>query len=62
MLVHSSRGKKTYVKRPATVAVVKPVDKKKEEPTLDLSKASITVIKPDAGLQVLVEENKKESK
>ena len=63
MLVHSSRGKKRLVSKPATVSVIKPkaVD---EKPKFDISKASIEVIKPDTSLHVMVVEkiSKKESK
>lgn len=58
-----SRSKKHTAKRavskPATISVIKP-DEKKVEPALDLSKAKITIIKPESGLRVMVKEEIKE--
>lgn len=50
---------KKVVSKPATVSIIKP-DEKKVEPALDLSKAKITIIKPESGLRVMVEEELKE--
>ena len=52
MFSRSSRTRKVVVK-PATVKVIKP---EQEQEVLDLSKAKITIIKPDAGLKVMIEE------
>lgn len=58
-----SRSKKRaatrVVSKPATISIIKP-DEKKVEPALDLSKAKITIIKPESGLRVMVEEELKE--
>ncbi len=53
MFSRSSRTKRKVVIKPATVKVIKP---EQEQEVLDLSKAKITIIKPDAGLKVMVEE------
>ena len=53
MFSRSSRSKKKVVAKPATINVIKP---EQEQKVLDLSKAKITIIKPDAGLKVMVEE------
>lgn len=54
-----SRSSKTRkVVKPATIKVIKP--EQEEKPALDLTKAKITIIKPDAGLKVMVEENEGE--
>ena len=50
---------KKVVLKPAAISVIKP-DEKKVEPALDLSKAKITIIKPESGLRVMVEEEIKE--
>ena len=58
MLSRSSKTRKKVAK-PAAVTVIKPEQKKVsvvEPAALDLSKAKITIIKPDAGLKVMVEE------
>ena len=52
MFSRSSRTRKVVVK-PATVKVIKP---EQEQKVLDLSKAKITIIRPDARLKVIVEE------
>ena len=58
-----SRSKKhatrKVVSKPATISIIKS-DEKKVEPALDLSKAKITIIKPESGLRVMVEEELKE--
>ena len=57
MFSRSSRTKKR-VAGATTVTVIKPEEKKVSvvKPVLDLSKAKITIIKPDTGLEVTVEE------
>lgn len=57
MFSRSSRTRKR-VSKPATVSIIKPAEEKKE--TLDLSKVTITVVKPEKGLKVLVDDNKGE--
>lgn len=50
-----SRSSKTRkVVKPATVKVIKP--EQEEKPVFDIKKAKITIIKPDSGLKVMVEE------
>ena len=56
-----SRSKKRrMVAKPATIKIVKPEQSENKEPALDLSKAKITIIKPEAGLKIMVEENEGE--
>lgn len=55
MFTRSSKKKK-MVARPATVTIVKPESRgAKKEPELDLSKATIRIVKPEPGLKVMVE-------
>lgn len=60
MFSHSGRRKK--VAKPATVTIIKPDEKQVSivKPALDLSKVKVAIIKPDAGLKVMVEENEGE--
>lgn len=60
MFSHS--GKRKRVAKPATVTIIKPDEKKVSvvKPALDLTKAKITIIKPEPGLKVMVEENEGE--
>ena len=56
-----SRSKKRrMVAKPATIKIVKPEQSENKEPALDLSKAKITIIKPEAGFKIMVEENEGE--
>ena len=54
MFSRSSRTTRRVARKPATVTIVKPDEKRK--PMIDLSKAQISIIKPKAGLRVMVEE------
>ena len=49
----SRKGGRKVVSKPATVEIIKPEQSK---PAIDLSKAKITIEKPNKGLKVLVEE------
>lgn len=56
-----SRSKKRkVVSKPATITIVKPEQSENKEPALDLSKAKITIIKPENGFKVMVEEEENE--
>ena len=48
------------VAKPATIKIIKPEQSERKEEALDLSKAKITIIKPEAGLKIMVEENEGE--
>jgi len=53
----SRSSKRRKVAKPATVTIVKPEQKVSiVKPALDLSKAKITIIKPEPGLKIMVEE------
>ena len=47
------------VAKPATIKIIKPEQSEKKE-ALDLSNAKISIIKPESGLKIMVEENKEE--
>lgn len=47
------------VAKPATIKIIKPEQSEKKE-ALDLSKAKISIIKPESGLKIMVEEKKGE--
>lgn len=57
MFSRSSKRRKVVSKK-ATIKVIKPEQSENKEPALDLSKAKITIIKPEAGLKIMVEEEK----
>ena len=52
MFSRSSRTRKR-VSQPATVSIIKPAEEQKE--TIDLSKATVKIIKPKKGLKILVD-------
>lgn len=54
------RSKKKRVLKPATITIVKPEESEVKKPALDLTKAKITIIKPESGLKVMVEEDEGE--
>ena len=57
----SSTPKKTVTKL-ATATIIKPEEKKATiiTPAIDLSKAQITIIEPDTGLRIQVEEEEED--
>lgn len=56
-----SRSKRRrVVSKPATIKIIKPEQSENKRPVLDLSKAKITIIKPETGLRIMVEENEGE--
>ena len=56
-----SRSKRRrVVSKPATLKIIKPEQSQNKGPALDLSKAKITIIKPETGLRIMVEENEGE--
>ena len=55
-----SSKRKRVVSKPATIKIIKPEQSENKEPVLDLSKAKITIIKPETGLRIMVEENEGE--
>lgn len=59
MFSRSSKTKKRVVSKPATVKIIKPEQSENKE-ALDLTKAKITIIKPESGLRIMVEENEGE--
>lgn len=59
MFSRSSR-KKRVVSKPATITIIKPEQTQIKKPALDLSKAKISIIKPDTGLRIMVEEDEGE--
>jgi len=60
MFSRSSKTKRRMVAKPATVKIIKPGQSEKKEEVLDLSKAKISIIKPDTGLRIMVEEDEGE--
>lgn len=59
MFSRSSKSRKKMVAKPATIKIIKPEQSEKKE-ALDLSKAKISIIKPESGLKIMVEENEGE--
>ena len=59
MFSRSSKSRKKMVAKPATIKIIKP-EQSEEKEALDLSKAKISIIKPESGLKIMVEENKGE--
>lgn len=59
MFTRSKKSRKKMVAKPATIKIIKPEQSEKKE-ALDLSKAKISIIKPESGLKIMVEENKGE--
>ena len=59
MFTRSKKTKKKMVAKPATVKIIKP-EQSENKDVLDLTKAKITIIKPEAGLKIMVEENEGE--
>lgn len=55
-----SSKRRRVVSKPATIKIIKPEQSENKEPALDLSKAKITIIKPETGLRIMVEENEGE--
>ena len=52
---------KRLVSRPATITIVQPEQGKKEvEPALDWSTAKITILEPEKGFRIMVEESEGE--
>lgn len=60
MFTRSKKVSRKMVAKPATIKIVKPEQSEKKKEALDLSKAKITIIKPEAGLKIMVEENEGE--
>ena len=59
MFSRSSKTRKKMVAKPATIKSIKPEQSEKKE-ALDLSKAKISIIKPESGLKIMVEEKEGE--
>ena len=59
MFTRSKKSRKKMVAKPATIKIIKPEQSEKKE-ALDLSKAKISIIKPESGLKIMVEEKKGE--
>lgn len=59
MFSRSSKTRKKMVAKPATIKIIKP-EQSEEKEALDLSKAKISIIKPESGLKIMVEENEGE--
>lgn len=59
MFSRSSKTRKKMVAKPATIKIIKPEQSEKKE-ALDLSKAKISIIKPESGLKIMVEEKEGE--
>ena len=59
MFTRSKKSRKKMVAKPAAIKIIKPEQSEKEE-VLDLSKAKISIIKPESGLKIMVEENEGE--
>ena len=59
MFTRSRKTKKRVVSKPATVKIIKPEQSENKE-ALDLTKAKITIIKPESGLRIMVEKNEGE--
>ena len=59
MFSRSSKSRKKMVVKPATIKIIKP-EQSEEKEALDLSKAKISIIKPESGLKIMVEENEGE--
>ena len=59
MFTRSKKSRKKMVAKPATIKIIKPEQSEKKE-ALDLSNAKISIIKPESGLKIMVEENKEE--
>ena len=51
----TKRKSKKMVEKVATIKIIKP-EQETNEPAFDLSKAVITIVKPDSGLKIKVEE------
>ena len=59
MFTRSKKSRKKMVAKPATIKIIKP-EQSEEKEALDLSKAKISIIKPESGLKIMVEENEGE--
>lgn len=59
MFSRSSKSRKKMVAKPATIKIIKP-EQSEEKEALDLSKAKISIIKPESGLKIMVEEKEGE--
>ena len=59
MFSRSSKSRKRMVAKPATIKIIKP-EQSEEKEALDLSKAKISIIKPESGLKIMVEEKEGE--
>ena len=59
MFTRSSK-KRRMVAKQATIKVIKPGQSEQKQPALDLSKAKISIIKPETGLKIMVEEKEGE--
>lgn len=60
MFTRSKKTKKKMVAKPATIKIIKPEQSEEKKEALDLSKAKISIIKPESGLKIMVEENEGE--
>lgn len=60
MFTRSSKTKKKVVAKPATIRIIKPEQSAVKKQPLDLSKAKISIIKPESGLKIMVEETEGE--
>ncbi len=60
MFSRSTKTRKRMVAKPATIKIIKPGQSEKKEEALDLSKAKISIIKPESGLKIMVEEKEGE--
>ena len=54
------KSKKTMVEKKAVVKIVKPEQEPDATPVFDLSSAKISVVKPESGLKIMVEETEGE--
>lgn len=60
MFSRSTKKKsRKMVEKVATIEIIKP-EQETSEPVFDLSKAEITIVKPEPGLKIMVEETEGE--
>lgn len=60
MFSRSSKTRKKVVAKPATIKIIKPEQSTVKKQPLDLSKAKVSIIKPESGLKIMVEEDEGE--
>lgn len=60
MFSRSSKTRKKVVAKPATIKIIKPEQSIVKKQPLDLSKAKVSIIKPESGLKIMVEEDEGE--